>query len=56
MYGSNLIKQHSETDIFYFKITFIFYILYIHILGWETAIPGNQQCASCIGTLSFPVV
>jgi len=27
---------------------------YIHILALEMASPGNQQCASCIGTLSFP--
>jgi len=26
---------------------------YIYILALETAIPGNQRGASCIGTLSF---
>jgi len=26
----------------------------IHILALETASPGNQHCANCIGTLSFP--
>jgi len=41
------------------KITKLFpYILfqkYIYILALETASPENQHCASCIGTLSFPV-
>jgi len=34
------------------------YILFeknIYILALEMAGPGNQHCASCIGTLSFPV-
>ena len=29
---------------------------YIYILALEMASPGNQQCASCIGTLSFLMV
>jgi len=28
---------------------------YIYILSLEMASPGNQHCASCIGTLSFPI-
>jgi len=28
---------------------------YIYILALEMASPGNQHCASCIGTLSFPM-
>jgi len=35
------------------------YILFekrINILALEMASPGNQHCASCIGTLSFPVL
>jgi len=28
---------------------------YIHILALEMARPGNQHCANCIGTLSFPL-
>ena len=34
------------------------YILFeksICILSLEMASPGNQHCASCIGTLSFPI-
>ena len=27
---------------------------YIYILALEMASPGNQHCANCIGTLSFP--
>jgi len=29
---------------------------YIFILAWEMASPGNQHCANCIGTLSFPIL
>ena len=34
------------------------YILFetqIYILALEMASPGNQHCANCIGTLSFPM-
>jgi len=27
---------------------------YIYIIALEMASPGNQHCANCIGTLSFP--
>ena len=27
-----------------------------YILALETASPGNQHCANCVGTLSFPLV
>ena len=29
--------------------------LYIYILALETASPGNQHCANCIGAISFPI-
>jgi len=29
---------------------------YIYILALEMACPGNQHCANCIGTLSFPIL
>jgi len=29
--------------------------IYIYIIALEMASPGNQHCASCIGTLSFPI-
>ena len=28
---------------------------YFYILASEMASPGNQHCASCIGTLLFPI-
>ena len=28
---------------------------YIYVLALEMASRGNQHCASCIGTLSFPI-
>jgi len=28
---------------------------YIYFLALELASPGNRHCASCIGTLSFPI-
>ena len=35
------------------------YILFekkrIYILASETASPGNQHCANCIGALSYPI-
>jgi len=39
-------------------IKLFWYILFekcIYILALEMASPGNQHCASCIGTLSFPI-
>jgi len=29
---------------------------FFNILALEMASPGNQHCANCIGTLSFPIV
>ena len=37
-------------------LPFILFEKYICILALEMAGPGKQHCASCIGTLSFPVV
>jgi len=34
----------------------IFFEKYIYILALEMASPGNQHCANCIGTLSFPTL
>jgi len=34
----------------------IFFEKYDYILALEIDCPGNQQCANCIGTLSFPIV
>jgi len=41
-----------------FDITASVYFIckYIYILVLEMASPGNQHCANCIGTLSFPIL
>jgi len=36
-------------------LPYILFEKYIYILALEMASPGNQHCASCIGTLSFPM-
>jgi len=36
------------------KIAYVYFFeKYVYILALEMASPGNRQCASCIGTLSF---
>jgi len=37
-------------------LPYILFEKYIYILALEMARPGNQHCASCVGTLSFPTV
>ena len=36
-------------------LPYILFEKYIYILALEMASPGNRHCASCIGTLSFPI-
>jgi len=36
-------------------LLYIFVQKYIQLLALEMASPGNQHCANCIGTLSFPI-
>jgi len=36
-------------------LPYILFQKYIYILALEMASPGNQHCANCIGTLSFPI-
>ena len=36
-------------------LLYIFVQKYIQLLALEIASPGNQHCANCIGTLSFPI-
>jgi len=36
-------------------LTYIVFEKYIFILALEMASSGNQRCANCIGTLSFPM-
>jgi len=39
------------------KIAFVLFYLkkYTYVLALEMVNPGNRHCASCIGTLSFPM-
>jgi len=36
-------------------LTYIVFEKYIFILALEMASSGNQRCANCTGTLSFPI-
>ena len=36
-------------------LPYILFEKYIYNLALESASPGNQHCANCIGTLSFPI-
>jgi len=36
-------------------LPYILFEKYIYILALKMATLGNQQCANCIGTLSFPI-
>ena len=36
-------------------LPYILFEKYIYILALKMASPGNQHCANCIGTLSFPI-
>ena len=37
-------------------LPYILFEKYIYVLALEMASSGNQHCANCIGTLSFPVL
>ena len=54
---SNLtISNHNIFRVLFDKIDSVFYLINIFfILALEMASPGNQLCAHCIGTLSFPI-
>jgi len=47
------ISNHSSFRLLLDKIASVYFISKIH-LYFETASPGYQHCANCIGTLSFP--
>jgi len=51
------ISNRNSFRVLFDKIAFVYFgrKKYIYILALETASPGNRHCASCIGTLSFPV-
>jgi len=37
-------------------LSYILFEKYIYILALEMTSTGNQHCANCIGTLSFPIL
>jgi len=48
-----VISDHNSFRVLFDKIASLYFIgEYINILALEMASPGNQHCASCIGTLS----
>jgi len=53
-----VISKHSSFRMLLEKKIASVYIIerYIYILASEMASPGNQHCANCIGTLSFPML
>jgi len=52
-----VIANHISFRVLFDKIASVYFIRkkYICIFALETATPGNQHCASCIDTLSFPI-
>ena len=48
-----VISHHKSFPVLFDKIASIYLKKYFYILALETASPGNQHCANCIGTLSF---
>jgi len=54
------ISNHNSFRALFDKIASVGYFYlkkkYIYILALKMANPGNQLCASCIGTVSLPVV
>jgi len=52
-----VISKHNSFRMLLEKIASVYIIeQYIYILASEMASPGNQHCANCIGTLSFPML
>ena len=49
-----VISNHNSFRVLFDKIASVFE-KNIQILALEMASPGNQHCANCIGTLSFPM-
>jgi len=52
-----LISNHTSFRVLFDKSApYALFEKYIYILAVKMASPGNQHCADCIGTLSFPVL
>jgi len=54
-----VVSNHNSFRVLFNKIAsvglYFIWKVYIYILAVKMASPGNQHCANCIGTLSFPV-
>jgi len=51
-----VISNNNSFRVLFDKNAFIYLLeKYMYILALEMASRGNQHCASCIGTLSFPI-
>jgi len=50
-----ILNRRSFRVLFKKSLPYILFGKYIHILALEMASQGNQHCANCIGTLSFPI-
>ena len=54
--GSLVISNHNGSRVLFYKTASEYlFEKYIYILALEMSSPVNQHCASCIGTLSFPI-
>jgi len=52
-----VISHHNSFQVLFDKVaSVISFEKCIYILALEMDSPGNQQCANCIGTLSFPIL
>ena len=49
-------NRNSFRVLFDKVLPYLLFEKYIFILALEVASPGNQHCANCIGTLSFPMM
>ena len=50
-----VISSHNSFRVLFDKIASVLFEKYIYFWHWkETASPGNQHCANCFSTLSFP--
>jgi len=52
-----LISNHNSFRVLFDKTASVYFIweIYTSILALGMASPGNRHCASCIGTVSFPI-
>jgi len=55
-YLVGLISNHNSVRVLFDETASVYFISKIYLYSaLEMASPGNQRCANCIGTLSFPI-